>query len=38
MTGLADAFERGLWRGFAWFITLGAVVWLIDRVFGGGPR
>ena len=38
MIGLLDSFERGLWRGFAGFITLGVVVWAIDRVFGGGPR
>jgi hypothetical protein len=38
MSGVLEAVERGLWRGFAAMVTLGAVVWLIDRVFGGGPR
>ena len=37
MSDILTAIERGLWRGFVAVATTGAVVWIIDRFFGG-PR
>ena len=37
MTALLDAMTRGLARGFVALLTVGALVWLADRILGG-PR
>ena len=38
MTGIMQAFERGLIRGLVVAAASMGGAWLLDRFFGGGPR